>query len=314
MKYRKDESYEEAFNLLKASIAAEENESGAADLFNYVKASAMMYNDDKIDKLQLIGIYQNTMEHINYNLEFGEEKYRKYYEQARTGIDGMLGPHLKCEDLIPLFEEVYDSYMTDEYRLARSAKLLELKECTDSDLYFRISAQLFSVNPGVGSGIAMGNMSMTREQWNEAVAYYQLSASRDTFPDRRAETNLKIAQAYQKLGQNASARTFARKAANDRAGWGDPFILIGDLYAATKGCGSNEFEIKTVYWAALDKYYYAISVDPEALETANQRIHTYAQYAPNFTLAFNFGKHEARTVQVGCWINETATVRFPDRE
>ena len=185
----------------------------------------------------------------------------------------MLGPHLKCEDLIPLFEEVYDSYMTDEYRLARSAKLLELKECTDSDLYFRISAQLFSVNPGVGSGIAMGNMSMTREQWNEAVAYYQLSASRDTFPDRRAETNLKIAQAYQKLGQNASARTFARKAANDRAGWGDPFILIGDLYAATKGCGSNEFEIKTVYWAALDKYYYAISVDPEALETANQRIH-----------------------------------------
>ena len=77
MKYRKDESYEEAFNLLKASIAAEENESGAADLFNYVKASAMMYNDDKIDKLQLIGIYQNTMEHINYNLEFGRREIQE---------------------------------------------------------------------------------------------------------------------------------------------------------------------------------------------------------------------------------------------
>lgn len=314
MKYRSKETFPEAFALLKASIAAEGNESGAADLFNYVKASALMYNADSLDKFELIDIYQTTMGHIDYNLEYGEEKYMKYYEQARSGIDGMLGPLFECEDLVPLLEAAYDNYATDEYRLARNAKLLERKECTDSEIYFKISAQMFSLNPGVESGIAMGNMSMTREDWSKAVDYYQLAASRDTVPNRRAETNLKIAQAYQKLGQRASARTFALKAANDRSGWGDPYILIGDLYAATKGCGTNEFEIKTVYWAALDKYYYAKSIDPGASEKANQRINTYTQYAPDFTTAFNFGKHEASSVQVGCWINETATVRFPDRD
>jgi len=314
MKFRRDSSFEEAYTLLKASIEAEESESGAADLFNYVRSSAMMYNADKIDKLELIDIYQNTMGYIDYNLEFGEEKHMKYYEQAQNGINGMLGPLFECEDLIPLFEENYDNFAADEYRLTRVANLLERKECTDSDLYYKVSAQMFGLNPGVISGIAMGNMSMTRKDWGKAVEYYQLAASLDTNANRRAETNLKIAQAYQKLGQRASARTFALKAANDRTGWGDPFILIGDLYAATKGCGSNELDVKSVYWAALDKYYYAKSIDPSAAEKANQRINTYTQYAPDYTTAFNFGKHEASTVQVGCWINESATVRFPDRE
>lgn len=314
MKYRKKESFEEAYGLLKTAVAAEGNEAGATDLFNYVKSSAMMYNDDKLDKFELIDVYQTTMRHIDYNLEFGEEKYMKYYEQARTGIDGMLGPLFECEDLIPLFEEAYDNFAGDELRLARAAKLLERKECTDSDIYFRIAAQMFSLNPDIQSGIAMGNMSMTREEWQKAVEYYQLAASRDTVANRRAETNLKIATAYQKLGQRASARTFALKAANDRTGWGDPFILIGDLYASTKGCGSTEFEVKTVYWAALDKYYYAKSIDPSAADKANKRISTYKEYAPDFTLAFNFGKHEDTSVPVGCWINETATVRFPDRD
>lgn len=314
MKYRKNESFPEAYALLKASVEAEGNESGAADLFNYVKASAMMFNADSVDKLELIDIYQTTMGHIDYNLEYGEEKYMKYYEQAQQGINSMLGPLFECEDLIPLFEENYDSYATDQYRLSRVASLLERKECTDSDLYFKVSAQMFSLNPGVESGIAMGNMSMTREEWNKAVQYYQLAASRDTNANRRSETHLKIAQAYQKTGQRASARTFALKAANDRTGWGDPFILIGDLYASTKGCGTNELEVKSVYWAALDKYYYAKSIDPSAAEKANQRINTYTQYAPDYTTAFNFGKHEASSVQVGCWINESATVRFPDRD
>lgn len=314
MDYRSKETFPEAYALLKSAVSVEGNEAGASDLFNYVKAGALMYNADSIDKFELIDLYQNTMGIIDYNLEFGEEKYMKYYEQARSGIDGMLGPLFECDDLVPLLDEAFDNYAADEYRLARNAALLERKDCQDSDIYFKISAQLFSLNPGVESGILMGNMSMSREDWTKATQYYQLAASKDTNANRRAETNLKLAQAYQKLGSTNSARTFALKAASDRSGWGDPFILIGDLYAATKGCGSNEFEIKTVYWAALDKYYYAKSIDPSSAERANSRINTYSKYAPEFTLAFNFGKHEETSVQVGCWINETATVRFPDRE
>lgn len=314
MDYRSKEEFAQAYALLKESVKAEGNESGASDLFNFVKSGALMYNADSIDKFELIDLYQNTMGIIDYNLEYGEEKYQKYYDQARSGIDGMLGPLFECEDLVPLLEEAFDNYAADEYRLMRNAQLLERKNCEDSDIYFKISAQLFSLNPGVESGILMGNMSISREEWTKATQYYQLAASKDTNANRRAETNLKLAQAYQKLGQNNSARTFALKAASDRSGWGDPFILIGDLYASTKGCGSNEFEIKTVYWAALDKYYYAKSIDPNSVERANSRINTYSKYAPEFTLAFNFGKHEDKSVEVGCWINETATVRFPDRE
>ncbi len=62
---------------------------------------------------------------------------------------------------------------------------------------------------------------------------------------------------------------------------GDPYILIGNLYAASaKNFGSNEFEHKTAYWVAVDMFYKAKSVDAEVATKANELISIYSKHFP----------------------------------
>lgn len=309
MSYRSKTDFLEGFEVLGKSLELDGNNTSASVLLYYVKAAAYMYNADSLTKLQIIDIYQTVDNIIGYNLKNEDTKDDKYYEKASSGIEKMLGPFLECEDLIKVFTDKYEDLKADPERMSRAANLLEKKECTDSEIFFQLSEELYKINPSAESAYRMGTMAYTRDNYNKAIEYFKAGLELDENTETIAEYSLKIANCYQKLGSREAARTYALKAAKNKSGWGDPYILIGDLYAGTKGCGTNEFEVKTVYWAAIDKYEYARSIDPSVSSTASKRISTYEQYAPDKTLTFQHGKLEAKTVSVGCWINEEATVR-----
>lgn len=309
MSYRAKTDFIEGFNVLQKAIDLDGMNSSASVLLYYVKAAAYMYNADSLTKLQIIDIYQKVDEIIGHNLNNEDTNDDKYYEKASSGIEGMLGPFLACEDLIKVFTEKYEELKADIPRMSRAADLLEKKECTDSEIFFQLSEELYKVNPSAESAYRMGTMAYGRDNYTKAIEYFKAGLELDQNSETIAEYSLKIAYAYQKTGSREAARTYALKAAQNKSGWGDPYLLIGDLYAATKGCGTNEFEVKTVYWAAIDKYEYARSIDASVAEAAAKRIATYEDYAPDKTLTFQHGKLDAKTVQVGCWINEEVTVR-----
>jgi tetratricopeptide (TPR) repeat protein len=305
----KKEQYAEANAILKESIEILGKESTANTLFNYAKTSAQLYNDKVISKADIIDMYQDISQLISENLTDDDISNDQFYEQAQKGIDNMFGPIINCEDLIPFFTSIYNELAANTFRLQRAAMLLERKECTSNDLYFRMAQDIYKLNPDVESAIRIGNMAYLRNDFGKAIELYKQASNMDTNANRRGETNLKIAQCYVEQGNRESARTWALKAAGDKPKWGDPFLLIGDLYAQTKGCGTNEFEVKTVFWAAIDKYEYAMSIDPSVADKAQKRISTYKSFAPDKTLTFTYGKLDAGTVDVGCWINEKAKVR-----
>jgi tetratricopeptide (TPR) repeat protein len=309
VKYR-SEAYNEAYDNLKESMKLEGNESSATTVFNYIKCAAKKFNDKSLDRIQLLEDFETVQSIIDYNLNDDDESNDSYYEKAMSGINSMLDPVLQCEDLIPIFEERLPEVEGNTTYLTRWARMLESKGCTDSDIYFSISEKLFDLNPGVEEAIRLGNMSVVKKNYSTAIRYYTIATSRDTLSDRKGETFYKIAGCHQSLGNSEASRNFALKAASSKSGWGDPYILIGDLYANTKGCGTNEFEVKTVYWAAIDKYMQAITIDPSVSEKANKRINTYKDFAPDKTLTFTYGFLEKPNVEVGCWIKESATIRL----
>ena len=93
--------------------------------------------------------------------------------------------------------------------------------------------------------------------------------------------------------------------------WGKPFILIGDIYAASSSkCGENAFEIGMVYSAAIDKFKKAKSVDTSMTHLANKKIASYSKYLPSNEDAFFSGSKDGESYNVGCWINETTRVRI----
>jgi len=61
--------------------------------------------------------------------------------------------------------------------------------------------------------------------------------------------------------------------------------------------------------AAIDKYAYARSIDPEVADEASEKIGLYNGSIPTKDDVFMRGK-EGATERVGCWIGETVRVRY----
>jgi tetratricopeptide (TPR) repeat protein len=106
------------------------------------------------------------------------------------------------------------------------------------------------------------------------------------------------------------ARSFALRAIEARPEWGMPYMLIGQAYAlSANSIGSTEVEKKSAYWAAVDKFMKAKSVDPSIADAANEAIRTYSAHFPPINEVFFENLEEGQTYEVGGWINERTTVR-----
>jgi hypothetical protein len=82
------------------------------------------------------------------------------------------------------------------------------------------------------------------------------------------------------------------------------------MYAnSIKQCGKNEFEQKTILWAAVDKFIKAKNVDPSIAEEADSYINSYRPRFPTKKEIFFQNLEMGNSYQIGCWINEATTVR-----
>ena len=109
----------------------------------------------------------------------------------------------------------------------------------------------------------------------------------------------------------SKARDYARIAAKQKPNWGEPYLLIGRLYASSGPlCGPGRgWDSQIVVWPAIDKWKYAKSIDPSAAAEANKWINQYSQYMPNVEDIFIRGLSEGQSFRVPCWIQENTTIR-----
>lgn len=148
-----------------------------------------------------------------------------------------------------------------------------------------------------------------------AVEKFQQAVSESDNPERRGEYLLLIAKIYNAhLKDFSKARNYALQAAEERPSWGDPYILIGRLYASSGPlCGPGRgWDSQVVVWPAIDMWQKAKRVDPEAAAEANEWIRQYAQYMPNKEDVFIRNLKVGDSFYVGCWIQRSTTIRTAD--
>ena len=103
------------------------------------------------------------------------------------------------------------------------------------------------------------------------------------------------------------------KAANLKSDWGEPFLILGDIYVASaNSCGNNNLERGAVYWVAVDMFKKAKSVDDILSSKANKRISTYSKYFPSKEDCFFDNLSSGDNYKVGCWIDKSTKVRTRD--
>ena len=135
--------------------------------------------------------------------------------------------------------------------------------------------------------------------------------------NKKAKYKLLVSKIYYAhLKKYSKSRTYAREAAKLRPNWGDPYILIGKLYASSGPlCGPGTgWDSQIVTWPAIDKWKKAKSIDSNVASEANKLIARYSQYMPSKGDIFQRSMTEGTSFKVGCWIQESTTIRAAPKQ
>lgn len=345
IKYNKD-SIETAAELFDAAYTVAGKEMSASQLNAYFLTNIKLFNITK-DVDRLFAVYNNAIEALEYNsMEYSNEianlsakadsveltskeqkslaraqKSLPNYDKVQSNIEKALSPLLTCEKLALIYnEEKFTENKEDVEWLKRAAKMLqkeregddgELASCTDNPVFILIAEQLYSLEPSSSAARSMAKLFVRKSEWAEAKKYYKQAIEQEEDLRKTADDYMGLAYVNNKMGAMSSAKSNCLKAGQLRKEWGNPYLYLATLYADAAGqCGSNAVEKNAVYWAAINKLSYARSIDPSIADKASKLISAYSAAVPDKGVAFQLGFKEGDQINIGCWVNETVSVKF----
>lgn len=284
-----------------------------------------LFSEGKLSQEDARKFYDMGVALADYNIE-NNETYKQYYESGKANMVASVGEveddifdcaYFKGE-LLPEFEKNKEDIEVVRYVLEK----LKAQGCEDNDaelsmvqatydkLYASRAAEYEAERRRLNPAYDAAKM-VEEENYSGAVNRYQEAIKDETDDDKKGQYYYQMATIQSgKLGQNGAARTNANKAASLKSNWGKPYILIGDIYGRmSRNCGDS-WQQRLAILAAIDKYQYAKSIDPESADDANRRIGNYNSSLPLREDGFSRGINPGDKVKVKCGIGETVTVRF----
>ncbi|MFT6319847.1 MAG: hypothetical protein ACJAT4_000764 [Granulosicoccus sp.] len=306
-----------AVTLYKAETIPAEEARNVHDLLNEVA-------DDNTIKQEELAVKYSADKNTKKEKRARQisKLYTKYKIRMNKEFKKVESEIFDCEYFKGIYMSDYEEGKDDVTIVKTVYSRLKKRKCTDEDPFIMELKEQYKVLAAAANTMAQdsfnannpavvaknrydaGDYTIAIEKWEEAIA-----AEAD--PNKQATYLFRIASTQgRKLKQYTKARTTARKAAKTRPNWGRPFMLIGDLYASSaRRCG-DDWNQRLAILAAIDKYSYAKSIDPEVADEARKRIGKYNQSRPEKAEGFSRSIKEGASASVGCWIGETVKVRF----
>jgi tetratricopeptide (TPR) repeat protein len=309
---------QEQYEISERSIELEGQESQADVLLINFQSTVRLAEAGLIEPTKVVEGYDRAMNIIEHNLVHKPQD-SIYFVPSGNNIEILFEPFANCENLVRIFQPRFEANPEDPELLARITEMLDKSSCTDEELFYNATKALHRLNPTAQSAFLMGRLENNQENYTQTLAYYQQAIDlydaddSGNYTEEKFRTYMLMADiSYRQLRRLPQARTHALAASNVKPNDGRPYLLIGEMYAASANdCGHDDFTKKTAYWAAVDKFIQARNVDSDeaVTERANSLINTYSQYFPNGELIFFHGHSEGDAYRVECWINENTRVR-----
>ncbi len=279
------------------------------DIVQYNVDNKHEYAQYYLDAQKYVDKLYNKIEGDIYDCAYFEKKFRpkfeadpKNTEQLKYMISKMksVGCDGSSSDFLKTLEDKWSLYATAENSKIRAEYEAKNPHIAAKRLY----------DEGIEAE-KQGNSSEAKSRFTEAIEKYRLAIGNTDDAMAKSKYYFSIASIqFRKLKQYSTARATARKAASLNKNWGRPYMLIGDMYASTaRNCG-DAWTQRLAILAAVDKYAYGRSIDPEVSDEANKKISRYSQMRPDKSEGFMRKIKEGTKLKVGCWIGETVTVRY----
>ena len=327
---------QEAYDVLSKAYSIDGKKLSASTLYSYFISSTRLFNEKVFTDEDVFRVYDEVIEAIDFDIDVAETKIAKYeqiqedgetlskkdaktlkyakkhlkaYNTVDKNVEKIIGKIATCDRLDILYGTKYETEKENIDWVNGGVKMMTRKKCFSSDIFFKLIAAKSKLSPDASSSRVAGLLSLSNKDYSSALTYYKEAIKLGDDKIKKGDDYYKAAQALFKLGRRSEARSYCYKAVENKKGWGTPYILIGDMYASSaNSCGTNVFEKKAVYWAALDKYSKARRVDPRVSKKASQKISSWGSQVPTKTMIFQFGYIGKPKYKVGCWIGETVNV------
>ena len=108
----------------------------------------------------------------------------------------------------------------------------------------------------------------------------------------------------------SQARAYCQKAISFKENYGDPYILLAQLYGSNPNWTDEPALNKCTYFVVIDKLQRAKAVDPSVAERANELIGTYSRHTPQAKDLFMLGYKAGDRITIGGWIGESTTIKI----
>lgn len=305
---------EEVRKTFERAIEMSGNETRHFFLLPYMVSVVRGERAGHISKQNVVEKFEKVTDIIEYNIGKGNEVAG--FTAARERIEPLVSDYMDCETLLPMVKRNYPDQKGNAEQLNRMFSQLRMARCTDDPIYMKVLKSLNELEPTADNSFRIANSLSTGGNLRGSIPHYQKAAELEKDNAKKAEYLLELAKVYRRLEDFPQSRRFARQAIELRSNWGEPYILIGDLYASSGPlCGPGTgWDSQVVVWAALDMYERAKSVDASAASEANSRISRYERFMPPRSEGFMRSIEEGDSYKVGCWINETTTARWAPSE
>jgi len=315
MEYFNDEAnndlkaIEEAYGYLSRSIELEPKEARDAILILFMNASVSLHKADVIDQNQTINDYFTASEIIDARLE--HKPNDKRFQRAKEYVDDfMLGEGiLTCEALNTYYEPRFEKNKDNLDFLNKMIDFYYNSGCDRSDMYVKASEQLYATQPDHKSAYKLARLFVSKEAYDNATKYYLEAINGDAEPATKGTYYYELAQVTRVLEDPCKCIEYAKEALKLDPSNGSAYILLGDAYIDSRSRLGDDFEQRTAFWAAADKYIQARNADPSVADIADKRLNDYASQYPNSEDCFFRTLNDGDSYLVEGCINEYTTVR-----
>lgn len=304
------EEIKTGYGFVEQSVNLQKNKSEIPVIAIFMNSSNVLYKAGKLSQEQMINNYVKVSEIADYKISQNPDN--DTYQKLKKNLDGIFSQSgaATCESLIELFTPKYEKNPDNKELLMKIADFLSGTGCKDSDLYYKTSTSLHKIEPSARSAYLLAEMNVERANYKKAAKLYKQAIDLETDKMEKSKYYLKLGDiTFNQFGNNTLARTYARNAAELDPESGNPYLLIGSIYAGSEPCGDDEIAKKALYWIAVDQFMKAKRIESELKDLANKSINAYTQHFPDTETIFFHGLEKGGTYNIGCWINETTIIR-----
>ncbi len=309
LRYRRDDvnSVSDAYDYLKRSIELEKNKSRDAVIVTFMSASVTLNQKGKLDDNQSIEDYFMVTEIVDGLLDKSSR-----WPKAKANLEELIlsSGLLTCEALDRYFEPKYEANKNDRAFLENVIKFYSSAVCDRANIYVNASEQMYKLDPGPQSAHQLAVLFIAKSDYIKAAEYLGMAVAGDGLDDEtRAEWYYELAVVCVANKDYCDAIVWAKEAIARNPNHGKAYLILGDAIIFSRENLGDDFEQRTAFWVAADKYTRAKSVDPSVTADANKRINDYASQYPNHEEVFFRDLKDGDSYQVRGCINEYTTVR-----